>query len=82
MLRIAMNRWQAILVCSMACATLSLHSDVSSVPARTRMSALPRHTLWTWERREDLSAIDPTTTAGPGYFIAEKVVAFRYLTRE
>jgi hypothetical protein len=27
------------------------------------MDILPAHTLWTWERREDLSAIDPATTA-------------------
>ena len=27
------------------------------------MEILPRHTLWTWERREDLSSIDPTSTA-------------------
>ena len=27
------------------------------------MDALPSHTLWTWERREDLSSIDPISTA-------------------
>ncbi len=27
------------------------------------MDALPSHTLWTWERREDLSSIDPASTA-------------------
>jgi hypothetical protein len=28
-----------------------------------RMSALPRITLWTWERREDLRSVDAATTA-------------------
>ncbi len=52
-------------MCGMAWIVLSLHSD-ESIPharARSRMDSLPAHTLWTWERREDLSAIDPATTA-------------------
>jgi hypothetical protein len=28
-----------------------------------RLAKLPRHTVWTWERREDLRSIDPATTA-------------------
>src|SRR5713226_3991586 len=28
-----------------------------------RMSALPRVTVWAWERREDLRAVDAATTA-------------------
>ena len=47
----------------MACITLSLRSDESMLRVHSRMDALPAHTLWTWERREDLSAMDPATTA-------------------
>lgn len=32
-------------------------------PPPGRMSALPARTLWVWERPEDLSSIDPRTTA-------------------
>lgn len=42
----------AALLCSFA-----LHSDPSPVQ-QSRMVALPRITLWAWERREDLHAID------------------------
>lgn len=62
-LRIAMTRSQAALICGMACITLSLRPDNPSPRTRSRMDGLPAHTLWTWERREDLSAIDPVTTA-------------------
>lgn len=32
-------------------------------PPPGRMSALPRRTLWVWERPEDVSGVDPRTTA-------------------
>ena len=47
----------------MAWVTMSLRSDESMLRAHSRMDAFPLHTLWTWERREDLSAINPATTA-------------------
>jgi hypothetical protein len=58
-----MTRSQAALICGIAWITLSLRSDESLLRARSRMDSLPAHTLWTWERREDLSSIDPATTA-------------------
>ncbi len=42
---------------------LSLHSDGMRSRVRSRMDALPTHTLWTWERREDLGGIDAASTA-------------------
>lgn len=33
------------------------------VVANARMAALPRVTVWAWERREDLREVDPATTA-------------------
>lgn len=58
-----MSRSQVALACGMALILLSLRSDGLTARVRPRMEALPLHTLWTWERREDLSGIDPTTTA-------------------
>ena len=63
MLRTTMGRSQVALACGTALILLSLHSDESASRVRSRMEALPSRTLWTWERREDLSSIDPTTTA-------------------
>ncbi|MDE1176876.1 MAG: hypothetical protein PW789_09740 [Edaphobacter sp.] len=34
-----------------------------SAHANTRMAHLPRITVWAWERREDMRALDPATTA-------------------
>ena len=43
---------------------LSLKPDALNLaPPPGRMSHLPARTLWVWERREDLSSIDPRTTA-------------------
>ena len=45
---------------------LLLHADALPVPAHTnasRLLSLPRTTLWAWERPEDLTTIDPRTTA-------------------
>jgi len=43
---------------------LSLKPDALNLaPPRDRMEFLPARTLWVWERREDLSTIDPRTTA-------------------
>ena len=43
---------------------LSLKPDaLNLVPPPGRMNLLPKRTLWVWERREDLSTIDPRTTA-------------------
>lgn len=50
-------------MCLTTCVLLSLRSDGVSSRVGPRLGALPSHTLWTWERREDLSGIDPTTTA-------------------
>jgi hypothetical protein len=63
MLHSAMTRSHAAWICGMAWIMLSLRSDESILHPRSRMDMLPSHTLWTWERREDLSAIDPATTA-------------------
>jgi hypothetical protein len=43
---------------------LALKPDNASLaPPPGRMNALPARTLWIWERPEDLSAVDPQTTA-------------------
>jgi hypothetical protein len=43
---------------------LSLKPDALNLaPPHGRMCLLPPRTLWVWERREDLSTIDPRTTA-------------------
>jgi len=45
---------------------LLLHADALPVSAHTnasRLLSLPRTTLWAWERPEDLTTIDPRTTA-------------------
>jgi hypothetical protein len=51
------------MMCGVAWVLLSLRSDGASSHVRTRMDALLPHTLWTWEPREDLSGIDPASTA-------------------
>ena len=44
--------------------SLALRPDALNLaPPHGRMSALPTRTLWVWERPEDLSSIDPRTTA-------------------
>jgi len=43
---------------------LSLKPDALNLaPLPGRMRSLPARTLWVWERREDLSSLDPRTTA-------------------
>ena len=43
---------------------LSLKPDALNLaPPPGRMRSLPARTLWVWERREDLSSLDPRTTA-------------------
>jgi hypothetical protein len=44
---------------------LGLRSDSTSKvsTASSHLSQLPRHTLWAWERREDLRQVDPKSTA-------------------
>jgi len=43
---------------------LSLKPDALNLaPPSGRMGPLPTRTLWVWERREDLTALDPRTTA-------------------
>ena len=58
-----MGRSRVALMCGTALILLSLRSDESTSRVRSRMEAMPSRTLWTWERREDLSRIDPITTA-------------------
>lgn len=43
---------------------LALKPDAANLaPPPGRMNALPAHTLWVWERPEDLRTLDPQTTA-------------------
>ncbi len=57
------RRSQVAAMCVLAWILLSLRSDGWGSRVRPRMEALPSLTLWTWERREDLSGIDPASTA-------------------
>lgn len=57
--------WWAVFVLA-SVALWAMRSDARSVSGHsqpTRMNALPRVTVWAWERREDLRSLDPTTTA-------------------
>jgi hypothetical protein len=49
----------SLLLCCFSLKPDALHL----APPSGRMSLLPSRTLWVWERREDLSSIDPRSTA-------------------
>lgn len=56
--------WAELALVSVA--LCAMNSDARSVAGRTAaagMNALPRVTVWAWERREDLRSLDPATTA-------------------
>src|SRR6266536_2320521 len=50
-------------VAALSCCLAGDNTIGLSVRPSQRMQKLPSHTLWTWQRSENLSAIDPTTTA-------------------
>ena len=53
-----------LLIFLLAVGCLSLRPDAGARRGLSeRMNQLPRRTLWVWERPEDLSQIDPATTA-------------------
>src|SRR4051812_36468722 len=52
----------AIVVLSAICFSLK-PDEINLIPPPGRMRALPARTLWVWERPEDLSKINPHTTA-------------------
>ncbi len=57
--------WWAILAL-LSVTVAGLRSDASPgrvLPLNPRIRHLPRLTVWAWERREDLRALDPATTA-------------------
>lgn len=57
-----LHKWAILLL--PAILFLGLRPDaLDLVPSRGRMKTLPARTLWVWERPEDLSGIDPRTTA-------------------
>jgi hypothetical protein len=58
------RKWvSAILSLALTFVCLSVRSDSSAQGRHGRMDALPRLTLWAWERPSDLRDIDPGTTA-------------------
>jgi hypothetical protein len=55
---------KSLALISLLLCCLSLKPDALNLaPPTGRMSQLPSRTLWVWERREDLTGIDPRTTA-------------------
>lgn len=49
---------------ALALVCISIQPDILNLaPPPGRMNALPARTLWVWERPEDLSSVDPRTTA-------------------
>ena len=56
------SRRGVAVACGVLLLCLGMRPDVPPRPA-SRMAALPRVTLWAWERREDLRAVDPKTFA-------------------
>jgi len=59
-----MHAGKSLGLISLLLCCLSLKPDALNLaPPRGRMDILPGRTLWVWERREDLSNIDPRTTA-------------------
>lgn len=53
-----------VMVLAAVATSLCVRSDAAlPVHASPRMAALPRLTLWAWERREDLRGIDPSAVA-------------------
>lgn len=62
--RLSAGWWAVFVLASVA--LWAMRSDARAASGSTppnRMRALPRVTVWAWERREDLRAIDPATTA-------------------
>ncbi len=58
----ALHKWMTVILLAVLC--LALRPDALDLsPPPGRMNALPVRTLWVWERPEDLSSIDPSTTA-------------------
>lgn len=51
------------LACLLSLPMLALRPSAASHDRLSPFHNLPRHTLWAWERREDLTSIDPRTTA-------------------
>ncbi len=60
-----MRAWKGerVAVAALSLALLALGGTAHRTRAASRMDRLPRVTVWAWERREDLRAIDPATTA-------------------
>lgn len=60
-----MRAWkdQRVAVAAVSLALLALGGTAHRTRPASRMDRLPRVTVWAWERREDLRAIDPATTA-------------------
>ena len=55
--------WASLALLSVTLAGLRSDASPSRPQPNPRMQHLPRLTVWAWERREDLRAIDPVTTA-------------------
>jgi Protein of unknown function (DUF3142) len=55
--------WVRFALLTAGLAALRCDATPDKAAGTGRMSALPRITVWSWERREDLRAIDATTTA-------------------
>jgi hypothetical protein len=56
------RKWLSLVPLCLLC--LALRPDALNLaPPPGRMNTLPLRTLWVWERREDLRAVDPRTTA-------------------
>ncbi|WP_260703256.1 hypothetical protein [Edaphobacter flagellatus] len=63
-MRLHLKRWTSCaLLTAGLCALKSAATPGVSAVATSRMRQLPRLTVWAWERREDLRAIDPRSTA-------------------
>src|SRR5579871_4608360 len=62
-MKLQMAWWIRFALLTAGLAVLRCDATPSKSAGAGRMSALPRITVWTWERREDLRAIDAATTA-------------------
>ena len=54
--------WMSLVVLTVICGGMRSHVVTGGVVSK-RMQRLPRVTVWAWERREDLSAVDSANTA-------------------
>jgi hypothetical protein len=64
LLQICLSNFAKVALLGVLC--LNLRTGVMLTPQSSespRMRSLPHRVLWAWERREDLHAIDPSTTA-------------------